>query len=66
MSNNPRRMGSADRSEQIVRVAAEHFARHGIAGASLSAIARDAGVTRALVYHYFAGKEALLEAVLRR
>ncbi|MWB99325.1 TetR family transcriptional regulator [Agromyces sp. MMS17-SY077] len=59
-------MSPADRSEQIVRVAAEHFARDGIAGASMRAIATDAGVTRALVYHYFPGKEALLNAVLRR
>lgn len=59
-------MSPADRSEQIVGVAAEHFARDGIAGASMRAIASDAGVTRALVYHYFPGKEALLNAVLRR
>lgn len=32
----------------------------------MSAIAREAGVTRALVYHYFPGKSALLDAVLRR
>lgn len=32
----------------------------------MSAIASDAGVTRALIYHYFSGKEALLNAVLRR
>lgn len=54
------------RAEQIVAVAADHFARHGLAGASMSAIAKDAGVTRALVYHYFPGREALLEAVLQR
>ncbi len=59
------RMSPADRSEHIIRVAAEHFARDGIAGASMREIANDAGVTRALVYHYFAGKEALLNAVLR-
>lgn len=59
-------MNPADRSEQIVRVAAGHFARDGVASASMSAIAKDAGVTRALVYHYFPGKEALLNAVLRR
>lgn len=55
-----------DRRDQIVRVAAEHFAREGYDRASMSRIAREAGVTRALIYHYFAGKEAVLEAVLRR
>lgn len=32
----------------------------------MSKIAKEAGITRALVYHYFPGKEALLEAVLER
>lgn len=32
----------------------------------MSAIAKEAGITRALVYHYFPGKEALLDAVLAR
>lgn len=59
-------MSPDDRRDQIVRVAAEHFAREGYDRASMSRIAGDAGVTRALVYHYFAGKEAVLEAVLRR
>lgn len=54
------------RAEQIVKVASEHFARHGYGGVSLSEIAVEAGVARALVYHYFPGKGALLEAVLRR
>lgn len=68
MSNNSAeaRLSPERRREQIVKVAAVHFARDGVANASMSAIARDAGVTRALVYHYFPGKENLLEAVLRR
>jgi AcrR family transcriptional regulator len=59
-------MDPGERRQQIVRVAADHFARLGVAGASMSEIAKDAGVTRALLYHYFTGKEALLDAVLRR
>lgn len=54
------------RARQIVAVAADHFARDGVTAASMSAIAKDAGVTRALLYHYFPGREALLEAVLQR
>lgn len=54
-----------ERREQIVRVAGHHFAHAGYDRASMSRIATDAGVTRALLYHYFPGKEALLEAVLR-
>lgn len=60
------RLSPERRKEQIIEVAAGHFSRDGVADASMSAIARDAGVTRPLVYHYFSGKSALLEAVLRR
>jgi transcriptional regulator len=58
-------MEPADRQEQIVRVAATHLSRDGAAGVSMSSIAKDAGVTRALIYRYFPGKQALLDAVLR-
>ncbi|MFI9848414.1 TetR/AcrR family transcriptional regulator [Nonomuraea sp. NPDC051941] len=60
------RLSPDARRGQIVEVAASHFAREGYEGLSVRAIAADAGVTRALVYHYFPGKDALLEAVLRR
>ena len=60
------RLAPEDRRDQIVAVAAEHFARLGYDAVSLAAVAAEAGIARALVYHYFAGKERLLEAVLRR
>lgn len=60
------RLSPEERREQIVKVAAVHFSRDGVADTSMSAIAHDSGVTRALVYHYFPGKSALLDAVLRR
>lgn len=68
VSNYPEgtRQSPEQRRAQIVEIATAHFSRDGIAGASVSAIAREAGVTRALVYHYFPGKESLLEAVLQR
>lgn len=62
---NGARLDPEDRREQILGIAAEHFARRGAARASVSAIAEDAGVTRALVYHYFPGKDALAAAVTR-
>lgn len=68
MSNSEEalRLSADDRREQILKVAASHLAREGHSAASVRAIAEEAGVTRALVYHYFPGKEALLEAVLRQ
>lgn len=54
------------RREQILQVASRHFASDGRAAVSVRDIAEEAGVTRALIYHYFPGKDALLEAVIRR
>lgn len=60
------RLSPDERREQILRVATSHFSRSGYEAVSVRAIAADAGVTRALIYHYFPGKEAILEAVLRQ
>lgn len=65
-SSEASRLNPDERRDQILRVASSHFARTGYEAVSVQAIAADAGVTRALVYHYFPGKEALLDAVLRR
>lgn len=40
------------------------FARDGFAGASAAAVAREAGVTRGLVHHYFASRRKLFLGVL--
>jgi TetR/AcrR family transcriptional regulator len=62
------RMGSRGRPEQsraaILRAAVREFAREGVAGARTDAIARAAGVNKALLYYYFKDKEALYEAVI--
>ncbi|KFJ05466.1 TetR/AcrR family transcriptional regulator [Bifidobacterium tsurumiense] len=67
MPNKPNfsRQSPEQRQAQIIAVAARHFARDGVAGASISAIAQEAGITRALVYHYFPSKEQLFAAVLQ-
>ncbi|MGX1778617.1 TetR/AcrR family transcriptional regulator [Nocardia brasiliensis] len=69
MSNSvakSRRLDVDARRQQIVEVAAEHFAAVGYESTSLADIARAADTSRALVYHYFAGKAALLTAVIER
>lgn len=50
--------------DAILRAAAVAFARDGFHGASMAAIAREAGVSAGNVYRYFGGKQALFEAVL--
>jgi AcrR family transcriptional regulator len=49
-------------SARILAAARDEFARHGWAGTTIRAVARDADVDPALVYHYFGSKEALLDA----
>ena len=56
--------GGADTREAILAAARRRFAEVGFDRASVRAIAADAGVDPALIYHYFATKDALLGAVL--
>ena len=52
--------------EAILRAASVEFAAEGLAGARMDAIARAAGVNKALLYYYFHDKDALYGAVLDR
>ena len=45
--------------DAVLRIAFERFRREGVRGASLTDIARDAGVMRGSLYNAFGGKEAL-------
>lgn len=51
--------------EQLTRTAARLFAEHGYKGVSLDAIARGAGVNKALVSYHFGGKRGLYSAVIQ-
>jgi TetR/AcrR family transcriptional regulator len=48
----------------ILQAAVREFAKEGVAGARTDAIARSAGVNKALLYYYFKDKETLYRAVL--
>lgn len=50
--------------QRLLDVARREFSEKGIAGARMEEIARAAGVTKQLVYHYFSGKEQLFACVL--
>lgn len=68
LRHDARRMGSRGQPEEsraaILAAAAQEFAQFGIAGARTDAIAREAGVNKALLYYYFKDKETLYGAVL--
>ena len=54
--------GEATRS-QLIEIATHLFADRGYEDSSIEAVLREAGVSRGSLYHHFASKEALFEAV---
>ena len=55
--------GRATRRE-LVAIATRLFATNGYDGTSVDDVLREAGISRGALYHHFAGKDALFEAVL--
>lgn len=61
------RVRDPERTKQdILRVAAEEFAKHGLSGARVDAIAARTHTTKRMIYYYFESKEGLYVAVLER
>jgi len=52
--------------EKMLEVAERQFARKGYEGAHLESIAREVGVRKTALYHYFDSKAALYTAVIER
>jgi AcrR family transcriptional regulator len=61
-----RRLGRAERREQILAAATQAFARSGFAATSLDDIAAEAGISRVILYRHFDSKSDLYRAVLDR
>ncbi len=53
-----------DRREQIIDAAMRVFSQKGFSRATNKDIAREAGITPGLIYHYFENKEAVLKAII--
>ena len=51
---------------EILRIAADEFARQGYAGARVDEIAARTSTTKRMIYYYFGGKEQLYVAVLEQ
>ncbi len=62
----PRPHSSATTLERILDAARDEFSAHGFDGGKLDRIAKAAGVTKQLVYHYYKSKEELYGVVLDR
>jgi AcrR family transcriptional regulator len=59
------RMPVDKRREQLLELGAELFARHSFAELSMARIAREAGISKALLYHYFPSKRDFFVATLQ-
>ncbi|GIH74894.1 TetR/AcrR family transcriptional regulator [Planobispora longispora] len=57
------RRGAATR-DQLIAIATRLFAEHGYEGASIEAVLQESGLSKGALYHHYAGKDALFEAVL--
>ena len=60
----PRRFTGDERRQQLVTIATRLFAQHGFSGTTTREIAREAGVTEAVIFRYFPRKEDLYAAIL--
>ena len=58
------RKSGEDRRAEILQTASELFARNGFHGVSMDELGAAAGVSGPALYRYFAGKEAILSAML--
>lgn len=54
----------AEKRRQILEAAGRCFAREGFHGATTAAICAEAGISPGHLYHYFASKEAIIEALV--
>jgi len=60
------RLAVDERRAQLVDLGAELFTRHSFDEVSMATIASEAGISKALLYHYFPSKADFFEATLRR
>lgn len=61
-----KRLAPEERRLQLLDVAERLLIDHGSATLTLEGLAAEAGVTQPLLYHYFDGREALLQALILR
>lgn len=64
MSGSTVRMDAESRKRQIVNAALEAIGEHGIQGATISRIAKGAGITPAALYSHYENRRAILIAAL--
>lgn len=62
----PEKARSETRRQQVLEAALECFRTHGFHGASMAVISKTAGMSVGHIYHYFANKEAIIDAIVEQ
>lgn len=62
----PRRMSAEDRTDLVLRRAAELFARKGFGGTTTAELAEAGGTSEAMLYKLFGSKKGLYAALIKR
>jgi AcrR family transcriptional regulator len=65
-THRPLRLSAADRREQLLDVTMGIVGEHGLHAVSIDRVAREAGITRPVVYGHFADLSGLLHALVDR
>ncbi|MDA2811340.1 helix-turn-helix domain containing protein [Nocardiopsis sp. RSe5-2] len=60
------RLSEEQRRKQIMEAAVQEVVERGYEGASLTRIAKRAGVAKGLVWHYFTDKDDLMESTAKQ
>ena len=70
MSHTPIQPDEPERAQQrrnqVLDAASECFRRNGFHGCSMAQLAKESGMSVGHIYHYFANKEAIIDAIVKR
>lgn len=61
----PAPLRANQRRQQVLKAAARCFRQYGFHGCSMALLAKDAGMSVGHIYHYFANKEAIIDAIVQ-
>jgi AcrR family transcriptional regulator len=64
MEPKRKRMKADERRQEIIRAAMEVFARNGFGGSTTREIAKNAGISEAMIYSHFRNKQELYAAII--
>lgn len=61
----PKHLENGDKRTEVLKVASQYFLEHGYEGASISAMARESGISKESIYRYFKSKDELFKEVIK-